>query len=62
MKEPWNIKEDDTRTADSLPIFIIFCEDEVSEPIYFKYFEAAFALFSDKPWLYSSLPLLSVCP
>jgi len=37
--EPWNIKEDDTRTSDSLPTFIIFCEDNVSEPIYFKYFE-----------------------
>lgn len=39
MKEPWNIKQDDTRTSDSLRIFIIFCEDEVSEPIYFKFFE-----------------------
>ncbi len=39
MTEPWNLKLDDTREADSLPTFIIFCEDEVSEPIYFKYFE-----------------------
>ncbi|OFX23502.1 MAG: hypothetical protein A2033_16115 [Bacteroidetes bacterium GWA2_31_9] len=39
MNEPWNIKTDDTRKADSKPTFIIFCEDEVSEPIYFKYFE-----------------------
>lgn len=39
MNEPWNIKKDDERTADTLPTFIIFCEDEVSEPIYFKFFE-----------------------
>ena len=39
MDEPWNIKKEDTRQADSKPNFIIFCEDEVSEPIYFKYFE-----------------------
>lgn len=39
MIEPWNIKQEDTRQADSLPTFIIFCEDEVSEPIYFSYFE-----------------------
>jgi hypothetical protein len=37
--EPWNIKADDAREADFLPTFIIFCEDEVSEPVYFKYFE-----------------------
>ncbi|NTW31284.1 MAG: RloB domain-containing protein [Bacteroidetes bacterium] len=41
MIEPWNIKQDDTRISDSLPTFIIFCEDEVSEPIYFKYFETS---------------------
>ena len=39
MNEPWNIKSDDDRKADTLPTFIIFCEDEVSEPIYFKFFE-----------------------
>jgi hypothetical protein len=39
MIEPWNIKQEDTRQADSLPTFIIFCEDEVSEPFYFSYFE-----------------------
>lgn len=39
--EPWNIRSDDQRTADGLPTFIIFCEDETSEPIYFKYFETA---------------------
>lgn len=41
MQQPWNIKPEDLRTADSLPTFIIFCEDEVSEHIYFKYFETA---------------------
>lgn len=39
MTEPWNLKKDDRREADSIPTFIIFCEDEVSEPVYFKYFE-----------------------
>lgn len=39
MNEPWNIKSDDSRKADSKPNFIIFCEDEVSEFHYFKYFE-----------------------
>ena len=41
MNKPWNVKLDDDRYADSLPIFIIFCEDEISEPIYFKYFETS---------------------
>jgi hypothetical protein len=41
MTEPWNIKTEDTRQADTLPTFIIFCEDETSEPIYFKYFETS---------------------
>ncbi|HCT29735.1 MAG TPA: abortive phage resistance protein [Bacteroidales bacterium] len=41
MTEPWNLKIDDKRLEDSLPNFIIFCEDEVSEPIYFKYFETS---------------------
>jgi hypothetical protein len=39
MIDPWNFRNEDSRQADSLPTFIIFCEDEVSEPIYFKYFE-----------------------
>lgn len=39
--EPWNFRDSDTRTADSIPLFIIFCEDEVSEPVYFKFFETA---------------------
>lgn len=37
MTNPWEIKQTDERTADSLTTFIIFCEDEVSEPIYFKF-------------------------
>lgn len=41
MMEAWNIKPDDDRHEDSLPTFIIFCEDEVSEPIYFRYFETS---------------------
>lgn len=38
---PWEYKQNDKRDPNSLPTFIIFCEDEVSEPIYFKYFETA---------------------
>lgn len=41
MSNPWDLKKSDKRTADSLPTFIIFCEDEVSEPIYFKFFETS---------------------
>ena len=41
MNEPWNFKKSDERHEDSLPNFIIFCEDEVSEPIYLKYFETS---------------------
>lgn len=41
MSEPWDIKRDDTRLSDFLPTFIIFCEDEVSERVYFKYFETS---------------------
>ncbi len=39
MTKPWNVRKDDSRTANTLTTFIIFCEDKVSEPIYFKYFE-----------------------
>lgn len=38
MNNPWDIKESDKREADSIPTFIIFCEDRVSEPIYLRYF------------------------
>lgn len=39
MIEPWELKQDDARDADSIVNFIIFCEDEVSEPIYFQGFQ-----------------------
>jgi hypothetical protein len=42
MVEPWELKQESEREADSLPTFIIFCEDEVSEPIYFKFFETQY--------------------
>lgn len=41
MIDPWDLKLDNERIADSLPTFIIFCEDQISEPIYFKYFETS---------------------
>lgn len=41
MDEPWNLKTEDTRNADTLPTFIIFCEDQVSEAVYFKFFETS---------------------
>ncbi len=39
MNEPWNLKQSDTREANTLTTFILFCEDEVSEPNYFNYFK-----------------------
>jgi len=39
MSEPWNLRTDDEREANTKTNFIIFCEDEVSEPVYFKYIE-----------------------
>jgi len=39
MQDPWELKSDDQRVEDSLPTFVIFCEDEVSEYLYFKFFE-----------------------
>jgi hypothetical protein len=36
---PWDIRSDDTRVEDSLPTFIIFCEDTVSEVDYFGSFQ-----------------------
>jgi len=41
MLNPWDLKTDDSREADAKPTFIIFCEDEVSEPNYFKFFETS---------------------
>lgn len=41
MSNAWDLKVDDIRTSDSLYTFIIFCEDEVSEYHYFKWFETS---------------------
>lgn len=38
MKEPWELKPDDTRKVDSKKTFIIFCEDGSVEPAYFELF------------------------
>jgi hypothetical protein len=38
-KEFWDLKTSDSRSAESLKTFIIFCEDEHHEPLYFKSFE-----------------------
>lgn len=39
MSNPWDLKAADKREADTIINFVIFCEDSVSEPNYFKYFE-----------------------
>jgi len=39
MSEPWNLRTDDEREADTKTLFIIFCEDKVCEPTYFGHFE-----------------------
>lgn len=39
MTNPWELRVDDERTSDSLFTFVIFCEDEISEFYYFKWFE-----------------------
>jgi hypothetical protein len=39
MLEPWQIKTDDTRKANSKKLFIIFCEDGAVEPAYFEFFK-----------------------
>ncbi len=41
MSNPWDLKTDDSRSSDDLYTFIIFCEDEVSEYFYFKWFETS---------------------
>jgi len=41
MSEPWDLRIDDERQANTKTTFIIFCEDEVSEPVYFKFFETS---------------------
>ncbi|WP_316757751.1 RloB family protein [Pedobacter aquatilis] len=37
--EPWEIKSDDSREANSKKLFIIFCEDGAVEPAYFELFQ-----------------------
>lgn len=39
QQEPWDLKPGDERVADSLNTFIIFCEDEHHEKLYFQSFE-----------------------
>ncbi len=39
MTNPWDIKTNDERESDTIVNFVIFCEDSVSEPVYFNYFE-----------------------
>ena len=41
MNNAWDLKTDDHRTSDTLYTFVIFCEDEVSEYHYFKWFETS---------------------
>lgn len=41
MDKPWEFKKSDERSANTVPNFIIFCEDKVSEPVYLKYFETS---------------------
>lgn len=36
--EPWDIKTDDLRAAETINVFVIFCGDAVSEPAYFNSF------------------------
>jgi hypothetical protein len=37
-QNPWDIRSDDSRSEDTVTTFIIFCEDEVSEPAYLRTF------------------------
>src|SRR4051812_20921235 len=39
MEEPWEVRASDTRQIDTLVTFIIFCEDSLCEPFYFREFE-----------------------
>ena len=36
--EPWDLQPEVDRVADTKTLYILFCEDEVSEPIYFRSF------------------------
>lgn len=40
-KQSRELRSTDEREYDTKPTFLIFCEDEVCEPIYFKYFETS---------------------
>jgi hypothetical protein len=40
MKEPWEIRTDDSRAFDTKKTFIIFCEDGAVEPAYFELFKS----------------------
>jgi hypothetical protein len=39
MPAAWELVPDSERTADTYTIFILFCEDEVNEPAYFRSFQ-----------------------
>ncbi|WP_158826916.1 RloB family protein [Mucilaginibacter lacusdianchii] len=41
MAEQWELQTSDERSADQILNFIIFCEDEVSEPYYFSSLEVS---------------------
>ncbi|MBW8683323.1 RloB family protein [Chitinophaga rhizophila] len=38
-QNPWDIKTNDERPSETINVFIIFCEDAVSEPEYFRSFQ-----------------------
>lgn len=39
MPEAWELVPEKERTADGITTFILFCEDSVNEPAYFRTFE-----------------------
>jgi hypothetical protein len=41
MPEQWELDTNDARSADQITNYIIFCEDEVSEPYYFSSFQVS---------------------
>jgi RloB-like protein len=36
MPEPWDLRSQDSRSSDQVPVFIIFCEDGAVEPAYLR--------------------------
>lgn len=42
MDEAWDLRPNDERTENTLRTFVIFCEDEHHEPLYFRSFERYF--------------------